>query len=546
MTKAPAMCRGLLFHRRRAAALTLLALGLFGTMPGAFAQQGNKGVIMRKAPATPPEETAPPPRSERRDSPETQAPPQTPPPAPPPAATRKPQPGAVTWPASFNDYFESDLASPTFDEALATLVNHLNRRTVMGGPPEEELARFERWLAEFKRNTPRDQTRTDTVEAMYTNLTRWVELEALFAQEPNRDLLKRLTRVVASQSELDPGFDVERRDRILATVEGQGLFVPSSILFGYVVLPYRPVKLPKGYQPFESLVKPEFTDTSHRATATYDFIEAPGPIFRVDFETVRASRARVEQSADGKQFALIQEWQPKPPRELRGPAILDKPFRARYMQLIIESETETAVLRNPRVFALKEPAAAIAPLVAESPLLDGSFKEAPWPREAQIDGFINTETRAFAEAQTTVRVCYTPDSLFIAVYAREPRMSTMAATLTARDAALWDEESFMIEIAPAGGAEYRFVVNPRGAQFDSRDGDDAWDGDWTVATQSWPVGWSAEIGIPFSTLSSDPSGDDWRINFARTRRNVTNERSLWSYSSAGRVPGALIFPAERR
>ncbi|MCC6154719.1 MAG: hypothetical protein IT367_13210, partial [Candidatus Hydrogenedentes bacterium] len=176
------------------------------------------------------------------------------------------------------------------------------------------------------------------------------------------------------------------------------------------------------------------------------------------------------------------------------------------------------------------------------PVLDGSFKETPWPRRAQVDGFINPDTEEFAEAQTTVRVCHTADALYIAVYAREPRMNTMATTMSDRDAPLWQEESFAIVLQPTGKPEYRFVVNPLGAQFDSRDGNEEWNGEWKVATKTWPVGWSAEIEIPFASLGADPGKDDWEIDFVRTRRNVENERSVWVYSGDGtKVRGLLIF-----
>jgi hypothetical protein len=442
-----------------------------------------------------------------------------------------------------NVYFQGALENPDSDAVLSTLVRHLNRKTLLGREPEVEAERFEAWVKEYKRSADKADGDVRLIEGFYRNLTGWVSLESQFAAQPDRDVLKPLVKIVQSQALLDPSYDEARKQRIVTTIEQQGLFVPSGILFGYSVLPYRAVMLPKGYTPFESPAKPEFSDTTRRAEAVYDFIEAPGPIFRVDFDTVDAARAVVEQSADGKEFQMVQEWKSSAPGGVRSPVILAKPFRSRYMRVAVESQRETAVLRNPRVFALKEPVAAISTLESEAPVLDGSFKETPWPRKAQIDGFVNAETVAFAEAQTTVRVCHTADALHIAVYAREPRMSTMACTLTARDAELWTEESLAVVLQPAGKPEYRFIVNPLGAQFDSRDGNEEWNGEWNVATKTWPVGWSAEIAIPYATLGATPGKEDWDLNFIRTRRNVENERSVWVYTDDAKTEqkGLLIF-----
>lgn len=551
-------------HCARALAIALVCVCLID----AAEEKGNKGVIMRKAPVQ--AETKEAPKETPQEPPKQEAPPPEPPHAEPKPKQKVERPAPIApqnvdspksvmtqprqetpesvavpanWPGALNAYFRSALKNPSTDQALGTLVQRLNRVTVLGTEPEVEAERFRAWAKEFRKLASRSENDIRLVEGFYSNLTSWVSLESQFTVAPDREVLNRLVKVVQSQAALDPNYDEARKQRIVNTIEQQGLFVPSGILFGFNVLPYRAVILPKGYVPYESPVKPEFTDAPHRAEASYDFIEAPGPIFRFDFDTINAARVVVEQSSDGKQYQPVQEWKSSGPGGVRSPVVLAKLFRARYVRLALESPNETAVLRNPRLFALKEPPAALSTREVEAPVLDASFKETPWPRKAQIDGFINPGTVAFAEAQTTVRVCHTAGALYIAVYAREPRMDTLACSLTARDAPLWDEESVAIIMRPTGQPEYRFVVNPLGAQFDSRDGNDAWDGDWNVATKNWPVGWSAEIEIPFETLGAEPGAEDWELNFERTRRNVENERSVWVYSgeSAAVTKGLLIF-----
>ena len=78
------------------------------------------------------------------------------------------------------------------------------------------------------------------------------------------------------------------------------------------------------------------------------------------------------------------------------------------------------------------------------------------------------------------------------------------------------------------------MVNPLGAQFDSRNGEPAWNGVWQVVAKPYPMGWAAEIAIPFRTLGvRTPIGESWALDFTRTRRNVKNEKSVWAYTGRG-------------
>ena len=106
-----------------------------------------------------------------------------------------------------------------------------------------------------------------------------------------------------------------------------------------------------------------------------------------------------------------------------------------------------------------------------------------------------------------------------------------------------------------------FGTNPAGIQYDAqvtREGASVrfgfgsgfnlnWDTSWSVASAISPIGWSAEIAIPFKSLRYAGSGpQSWGINFQRNiRRN--NEEAFWSplprqynlnrVSQAGRVEG---------
>ncbi len=471
--------------------------------------------------------------------------PSEPDPAPLPP-TRKGREGAPSsaWPAGLNGYFHSSLSNPTHDQVLSAVATQLNRQTLSGVRPEDAYEQFADWLKRFRKTLPKHDVETEVVDAYFRNLSRWVELESKFTDDGGRSVMKDMVDLVREHAELDPAYEPERRDQIIATIEQQGLFPPSGILFGISLLPYREMNVPRGFGLFEVLATPEFTDFAGRTQANFDFLYCPGPVYRIDFDTVATRQFSAEMGDEEPLMEPVPGSVFSGVSGVRGPAILQTPNSARYLRLTVESDNTTAVLRNVRVFALKEPAAAICPTVREAPELDASFKEGVWPKTAQIEGFISPESDAFAESQTTVRLCRTQDTLFVGVYAREARMDTMVSNMIARDAPLASEESFELVIGPPGKPVYRFATNPSGAQTDARGDDTGWNGDWRVVSKTYPNGWAAEFAIPFTDFDVVPkAGTDWTLDCIRTRRNVRDERSVWAYSADRfeEAEGSLIF-----
>ncbi len=449
------------------------------------------------------------------------------------------------WPETLNAYFTADLWEPEYAEVLAAVADHIDRNTLAGLVPEDIHRAFLAFTKSMGTRLPASDPQVKLVSSLMATLTEYLALERDFTRDQNAASIRKLIPLVERQTALDPRADEARAQRILDTVRGKGLFVPSSILFGVYLLPYREMKLLAGHRPLEIVAQPEFTDTEHTAQATYDFLAEPGPICRVDFDTVGAAAVTVARSRDGKTFEPAQQWTSRERGGFRAPAILDSPVRTRYLRITVDAPAEQAVLRNPRVFALKGPAVGVCGRSDLAPVLDGAFKEKCWPSEPQIDGFLLDNGKIFAAAQTTVWMSATRDTLYIAAYAREPRMATLAATQTARDASLSDDEHLAVTLQAPGKVSFTFAVNPRGAHFDSRNGDPAWNGDWQVATASYEEGWAAEFAIPFATLGAQPRRSEaWPTNVTRFRNNVHKERSAWAYDpKTGRMPewGNIIF-----
>ncbi len=146
---------------------------------------------------------------------------------------------------------------------------------------------------------------------------------------------------------------------------------------------------------------------------------------------------------------------------------------------------------------------------------------------------------------TTVRVGWNGNELRILFHAID---DYPWATLTKRDAPLWEEEVVEVFLDPVGDGEcyFEFEVNPLNTQLDLvlrriRSGyrkDFRWSCEgFRSRTRSTADGWAAEMAIPFHALAAEAtaSGSQWRANFHRIDRpqNAPRELSSWSPTFSG-------------
>ncbi len=121
------------------------------------------------------------------------------------------------------------------------------------------------------------------------------------------------------------------------------------------------------------------------------------------------------------------------------------------------------------------------------------------------------------------------------------------ATMTERDAPLYEEEVVEVFLDPVGDLRsyFEIEVNPLNAVLDlvlrrNRSGyvkDFSWRcDDLRTAARVTPTSWTAELAIPFRSLVSDPPqpGARWRANFFRIDRPAETPRELSAWSPTGR------------
>ena len=174
--------------------------------------------------------------------------------------------------------------------------------------------------------------------------------------------------------------------------------------------------------------------------------------------------------------------------------------------------------------------------------LSADASAAPW---CEILGvrFCDAVTGAAPKQGTEVRAAWNDDEWRLLFIADD---TNPWATMTQRDAPLYEEETVEVFFDPVGDLEsyFEIEVNPLGTVLDlvlrkSRSGykaDRAWqcEGLRTLVRRH-AGGWSAEIAIPFASVTNSPPrpGSRWRANFCRIDRpsrdgSLPRELTAWS------------------
>ena len=192
--------------------------------------------------------------------------------------------------------------------------------------------------------------------------------------------------------------------------------------------------------------------------------------------------------------------------------------------------------------------------VDQAPRLDGLLDDACWQRAAALTNFTQVLPVAGARPseRTEVRFVYTRDVLFIAIRCFDREPGKILAKTMQRDNTFESEDYVKIAFDTFGRQRdgYFFMVNPAGARTDgifgkfseeNRDFDAIWEARARIDTQ----GWTAEIAIPFRSISFDPRHDFWPLNIERLIRHK-EETVRWTALSAAKSVTALEDFGEMR
>jgi hypothetical protein len=175
------------------------------------------------------------------------------------------------------------------------------------------------------------------------------------------------------------------------------------------------------------------------------------------------------------------------------------------------------------------------PQLADRPSIDGVLDEAQWSRAALIEDLhqVFPEEYAAPTQATQVRVFYTQDALYVGARMLEADPGQITDRVLRQGQSLDADDVFAVILDPYLDRRngYRFEVNPNGVRWEGLfqnivEVESNWDGIWEARAQKDDDGWTAEIRIPFQSLSFNPDSSSWGINFNRIRRG-NNENVAW-------------------
>ncbi len=173
---------------------------------------------------------------------------------------------------------------------------------------------------------------------------------------------------------------------------------------------------------------------------------------------------------------------------------------------------------------------------------DGPLDDPVWQQASAINGFRMVEPRPGEEPseRTEARVVYDGQNLYIGITCYDSEPGRISANNMAHDGGSGSGGGYMGYGMGFHGATtasddivrvlldpfqdkrnaYLFFVNPRGARGEGLcyGGSSSlnWDGIWDADAARLEDGWSAEIRIPFKTISFRPGLESWGLNIERT------------------------------
>ena len=163
--------------------------------------------------------------------------------------------------------------------------------------------------------------------------------------------------------------------------------------------------------------------------------------------------------------------------------------------------------------------------VEKGPALDGRLDDEVWQEASVFSGFKMVFPRSGDEPseKTELRIVYDEDSLYLGVFCYDRDPARISANSMAHDGDKEgeSEDAVRILLDPFQDRRnaYFFSVNPRGARSEGLATGEhsslAWDGIWDARSIIGEDGWSAEVRIPFKTISFKPGLTRWGVNVER-------------------------------
>jgi hypothetical protein len=169
-------------------------------------------------------------------------------------------------------------------------------------------------------------------------------------------------------------------------------------------------------------------------------------------------------------------------------------------------------------------------------VIDGHLDEPLWQTLPVYDEFviIEPDTLGNTSHRTLIRLAYDDRGLYIGADMRQPP-ETLIKRLSGRDQRTINRDSINITLDTSGEGRYGFWFGVNlgdslsdGTVLPERQFSNEWDGPWRGRSQRSATGWTAEMFIPWSTISMPSAGDVRRMGLYMSRKVAyLDERWGW-------------------
>jgi hypothetical protein len=182
---------------------------------------------------------------------------------------------------------------------------------------------------------------------------------------------------------------------------------------------------------------------------------------------------------------------------------------------------QAAATADPTVLVTRSPEPLAVPRLHGPITLDGRPDEAAWQTALRLPAVMQTPTFGAAPSEATeFLIAYDDDYLYFACIARDSDPKGIRAPSLKRDDGGFSSDWCTINLDTFNDKETALVfgTSPAGIRTDAVFADDGqapgnfnWNAFWDAAVHRDPLGWSAEIRIPFTSLRFNDPDDAGRV-----------------------------------
>ena len=168
--------------------------------------------------------------------------------------------------------------------------------------------------------------------------------------------------------------------------------------------------------------------------------------------------------------------------------------------------------------------------------IDGALDEPVWARLPAYDEFvvIEPDTLGPTRHETLIRLAYDARGLYVGAEMRQP-VETLITRLSGRDDRALNRDSINLTLDTSGEGRYGFWFGINlgdslmdGTVLPERQFSSDWDGPWRGRSRRTDTGWTAELFVPWSTLSMPATGTVRRMGLYMSRKVAyLDERWGW-------------------